>query len=212
MSEVRGEWAECFDLIGRQQWLKPTHKVCRRASRNTQHIKLWGRCATTAEVHMSSLNWTRADQKNAIWYDEPWFLPWFLAFCNKTNLFNTQISVSYLCPMTCVDNFITWSNSFSVFSVHVRFVFICRSLHGPMQKTSTPTAVRKYNQAISVLNYRDWSWYVMEEVFDPDFRARVCSYGFSLPSLSTQILIGPSFMQTRETYSVHTVLTNFMEA
>lgn len=84
MSEVRGEWAECFDLIGRQQWLKPTHKVCRRASRNTQHIKLWGRCATTAEVHMSSLNWTRADQKNAIWYDEAWFLPWFLAFCNVT--------------------------------------------------------------------------------------------------------------------------------
>lgn len=99
--------------------------------------------------------------------------------------------------MICVDNFITWSNSFSVFTVHVRFVFICRLLHGPMQKSSTLTAVRKYDRAISVLNYRDWSWYVMEEVSDPDSRAHMCSHGFSLPSLSTQILIGPSFMQTR---------------
>lgn len=80
-----------------------------------------------------------------------------------------------------------------------------------MQKSSTLTALRKYNQAISILNYQDWSWYVMEEVSDPDFRAHMCSYGFSLPSLSTQILIGPSFMQTRETHSVHTVLINFME-
>ena len=55
--EVRGEWADWFQMIGRQQELKwalvPTEE-CRTPSLNAQHVEPWRRWAAAAEEHTGS--------------------------------------------------------------------------------------------------------------------------------------------------------------
>lgn len=66
MPEVRGEWPDSFELLGRQQPLKYsliTTKKCRRASLSTQH-------AEPAEgATPGHQNETTEDWKNAAWCD-----------------------------------------------------------------------------------------------------------------------------------------------